>query len=256
MLKVAADAGDASAETPIVHRGVRLQKFLADSGIASRRASEAIIREGRVTLNGEVVRELGVRVDPVQDRIVFDGRPVKPQRKLYVALHKPRGYTCSRSDPHAERLVGELLPAEWAHLYPVGRLDRESEGLLFLTNDGEFCLKLTHPRYGVHKRYEVTVRGEVDPAALDRFRKGVWSEEEVLRIVDGRILDQTRGEALVELELAEGRYHEVRRLFASEGHEVIRLVRKQIGAIKLGELRSGRWRTLTPGELKTLLNPA
>ncbi len=234
---------------------IRLQKVLADAGVASRRAAEEFITSGRVAVNGKVVTTLGTRVDPATDRVAVDGEVVKPVRKVYVALHKPKGYTCTQSDPHAARRVGELLPPEWSNVYPVGRLDRESEGLLFLTNDGDFCLRVTHPRYGVHKRYLVTVSGRAEPWMLERFRKGVVCNEETLKIVQGKILASSPAGSLVEIELAEGRYREVRRLFASEGLEVERLVRTQIGPIKLGELRLGRWRTLTPGELKTLLTP-
>lgn len=232
---------------------VRLQKFLADAGVASRRAAEQIITAGRVAVNGKVVEQLGTRVDPGSDRVTVDGRPVRTQKKLYIALHKPPGYTCTRKDPHAARVVGELLPAEWSGVYPVGRLDKESEGLIFLTNDGEFCLHLTHPRFGVRKKYLATVEGRVQPGMLDRFRAGVTVEGERLKIEDGRIKSSGQGASIVELELAEGRYREIRRLFESEGLEVIRLVRMQIGPIKLGELRSGRWRALTPAEVKTLL---
>jgi 23S rRNA pseudouridine2605 synthase len=233
----------------------RLQKVLADAGVASRRAAEEFITSGRVAVNGKVVTTLGTRVDPATDKVAVDGQVVKPVRKVYVALHKPKGYTCTQSDPHAARRVGELLPAEWSNVYPVGRLDREREGLLFLTNDGDFCLRVTHPRYGVHKRYLVTVSGRAEPWMLERFRKGVVCNEETLKIVQGKILASSPAGSLVEIELAEGRYRDVRRLFASEGLEVERLVRTQIGPIKLGELRLGRWRTLTPGELKTLLTP-
>jgi len=234
---------------------VRLQRFLAEAGVSSRRAAEKLIAEGRVQVNEQVILEKGHRVFPGKDRITMDGRALQPKPKLYIALNKPRGYTCTRKDEHAERLVGDLLPAEWNSLYPVGRLDRDSEGLLFLTNDGEFCLRLTHPRYGIRKTYLATVDGRADNAMLDRFRKGVFSEGEVLRIEDGRVLASARGESLVELVLAEGRYHEVRRLFGSERMTVLRLVRTHIGPIKLGELKPGRWRTLTPGEVKTLLAP-
>lgn len=234
---------------------VRLQKVLADAGVASRRGAEEYITSGRVAVNGEVVTTLGTRVEPEKDRVTVDGRVVRPVKKLYVALNKPKGYTCTRSDPNAARLVGELLPAEWSSLYPVGRLDRESEGLLFLTNDGEFCLRLTHPRYGIHKKYLVTVPGRVEPRMLERFRKGITSDGETLKIERGRIVSANPGGCLVEIELSEGRYREVRRLFASEGLEVERLVRVQIGPIKLGELKPGRWRALTPAELKTLLTP-
>lgn len=232
---------------------VRLQKFLADAGVASRRASEKLILERRVTVNGQVVDELGSRVESGRDRVAVDGQVVQTQKKLYLALNKPVGYTCTRKDPHAARVVGELLPAEWDSVYPVGRLDRDSEGLLFLTNDGDFCLRLTHPRYGIRKRYRVTVVGRVLPEMIARFREGVMCGEDRLQIQHGRILSASLGASLVELELTEGRYREVRRLFESQGLEVTRLVRMQIGPIKLGELKPGRWRTLTPSELKTLL---
>ncbi len=235
---------------------IRLQKYLADAGVASRRGSEDYIRAGRVTINGEVVTELGVRMDPAADEVQVDGQTVTPLKKLYVALNKPVGYTCTKDDPNAAQKVGELLPAEWTSLYSVGRLDRESEGLLFLTNDGDFCLHLTHPRYGVRKVYRAMVAGMVTHEILARFRTGVESDGETLRIVDGRVLSATRGESVVELELAEGRNREIRRLFASESMEVLQLMRTQIGSIKLGELKPGRWRTLTPEELKTLLTPS
>ena len=130
---------------------VRLQKFLAEAGVSSRRAGEAIILDGRVTVNGRIVKELGGKVDPAHDRVTVDGAVLRSKRKLYVALHKPRGYVCSRRDELKRRTVGNLLPREWSNLYSVGRLDFESEGLIFLTNDGEFSLRLTHPRYGVRR---------------------------------------------------------------------------------------------------------
>jgi 23S rRNA pseudouridine2605 synthase len=234
---------------------VRLQKYLADAGIASRRAAEEMILAGKVVVNGKAVRELGTRVEAGKDQVLFEGRPVTVKKKLYVAVNKPAGYTCTRKDPHATRVVGELLPAEWTNLYTVGRLDRESEGLIFLTNDGEFCLRLTHPRFGIRKKYVATVEGRLKPGMLERFKAGVKLGDETLRIESGRIASTGQGAAIVELELGEGRYREIRRLFESEGLEVLRLVRVQIGPIKLGELKSGRWRALTPAELKTLLAP-
>src|SRR5206468_5346519 len=127
---------------------VRLQKFLADAGVASRRAGEQLILAGRVSVNGQVVQELGTKVHPVKDRVSVDGEMVRPRRRLYVALNKPPGYICTRHDPERRRVISDLLPKEWGHLYPVGRLDNQSEGLIFLTNDGQFALRLTHPRYG------------------------------------------------------------------------------------------------------------
>jgi 23S rRNA pseudouridine2605 synthase len=233
---------------------IRLQKFLAEAGVASRRAAEQLIRAGRVTVNGESVRTLGTKVDPARDQIRVDAKPVRAQRKLYLALHKPRGCVCSRADEHGRPTIYELLPKEWRTVYSAGRLDFASEGLLFLTNDGEFALRLTHPRYGVRKTYLATVDGRVDDEMLRRFERGVWREGEKLRAQRARLLATGKAQSVVELELAEGKNREVRRLFESQGLSVRRLVRTQIGTIKLGELKPGRWRTLTQTEIKTLLS--
>ncbi|HKP38259.1 MAG TPA: pseudouridine synthase [Pyrinomonadaceae bacterium] len=232
---------------------MRLQKYLAEAGIASRRASEQIIVEGRVTVNGTVVRELGTKVDPRQDRVTVDGTPVKAKRKIYVALNKPRGVVCSRNDPSGRQTIGELLPAEWRHLYSVGRLDRDSEGLLFLTNDGEFSLRLTHPRYGVAKKYIVTLEGRVEPNVLDKLRVGVFDQGERLKAQKARMISASNKQSVLELELLEGKYREIRRMCDLLGLKVLRLQRVQIGKIKLGELKVGRWRTLTDGEIISLL---
>jgi 23S rRNA pseudouridine2605 synthase len=234
---------------------VRLQKFLAEAGVASRRASEKIILEGRVSVNGRTMSELGGKVDPAHDKVTVDGQPVRTKRKLYVALNKPPGYVCSQRDEFNRRTVGHLLPREWSNLYSVGRLDFESEGLLFLTNDGEFSLRMTHPRYGVRKKYRATVTGRVEPEMLNRFTRGVSYEGETLKAEKARLLSANNSNSLVELELAEGKNREVRRLFESQGLTVNRLVRTQIGKIKLGELPSGKWRTLTETEIKSLISP-
>jgi len=232
----------------------RLQKFLAAAGVASRRAGEKLILDGRVAVNGEVVRLLGTKVDPEHDRVAVDGKPVHAKRKLYLALNKPRGCVCSRADEHGRATVYELLPKEWQTVYSVGRLDFASEGLLFLTNDGEFALRLTHPRYGVRKRYMATVDGRVGDEMLRQFGQGVWHEGEKLKAERARLVTEGKAQSVVELELAEGKNREVRRLFESQGLTVRRLVRTQIGRIKLGELKPGRWRTLTQTEIKTLLS--
>jgi len=234
---------------------VRLQKFLAEAGVASRRASEQFILDGRVAVNGEPVRVLGTKVDPVHDRIVVDGRPVRTRRRLYVALHKPRGYLCTRADPEARQTVGELLPKEWSNLYPVGRLDRDSEGLIFLTNDGEFSLRLTHPRYGVRKLYRVVVEGRFEPSHTERLRAGVLCEGERLKAQRVKILSANNTASLIEIELTEGRNREIRRMIEALTMNVLELRRIQIGPIKLGELRCGRWRTLTASEVKSLMAP-
>ena len=233
---------------------IRLQKFLSEAGVASRRASEKIILEGRVLVNGRPATELGCKVDPAQDKVTVDGTPVRQKRKLYVALNKPPGYVCSQRDDLKRRTVGDLLPREWSNLYTVGRLDFESEGLIFLTNDGEFSLHLTHPRYGVRKKYLASVSGRVESDVLSRFTRGVSHEGETLKVEKARILSTNNSNSLVELELAEGKNREVRRLFESQGLEVNRLVRMQIGKIKLGELPTGKWRTLTEPEIKSLLS--
>ena len=168
---------------------VRLQKFLAEAGVASRRAGEQVILDGRVTVNGKPVRLLGSKVDPEHDKVEVDGKPVRGQRKLYVALHKPKGCVCSRKDEHGRKTIYELMPKEWSSVYSVGRLDFASEGLLFLTNDGEFALRLTHPRYGVRKRYVVTVEGRVDAEMLHRFTQGIFHEGEKLKAELDELLD-------------------------------------------------------------------
>ena len=227
---------------------VRLQKFVADAGVASRRAAEEMILEGRVTVNGHAVRLLGTKVDPARDQVSVDGMQVRERRKLYIALHKPAGCVCSRKDELGRRTVYEFLPAEW-RIVTVGRLDFNSEGLIFLTNDGQFAERLTHPRYGVRKKYVATVDGIVEQEMLNKFVRGIFHTGEKLKAESARQVSKN----VVELELNEGKNREVRRLFESQGLTVRRLQRTQIGKIKLGELKPGRWRALTDVEIKTLL---
>jgi len=185
--------------------------------------------------------------------VAVDGKVVRTRRKVYVALHKPRGFLCTRSDPEERRTVLDLLPREWNNLFPVGRLDQDSEGLLFLTNDGSFSLHLTHPRYGVRKKYLAVVEGRIDEAQLRRFTQGVEDAGELLKAERATLLASNNSHSSVELELAQGRNREVRRLFAALGHEVVQLRRTQIGPIRLGELPVGKWRILNPTEIKSLL---
>jgi pseudouridine synthase len=199
------------------------------------------------------VAQLGSRVDPLHSKVTVDGKPVRPKRKLYVALHKPKGLICSRNDELERPTIYGLLPKEWGHLHSVGRLDYNSEGLIFLTNDGEFSLRLTHPRYGVHKKYVVTVEGKVAPELLAKFTRGLVYQGDKLKAEKARLISASQSQSVVELELTQGKYHEVRRLFESQMISVKRLQRVQIGKIKLGELRPGKWRTLTEPEIKSLM---
>jgi len=232
---------------------VRLQKFLADAGVASRRAGEQFILEGRVEVNGQVVRQLGVKVDPVHDKVRVDGKPVHTKRKLYIALHKPKRCVCSRKDEFERPTIYELLPKEWNNLYSVGRLDYDTEGLIFLTNDGQFALHLTHPRYQVSKKYLVTVEVRVEPEMLEKFVQGVFHDGEKLKAKRAHLISATKSGSVVELELTEGKNREVRRMFESQGVLVKQLKRVQIGKIKIGELKPGKWRTLTEAEINSLL---
>ena len=230
---------------------VRLQKFLAQAGIASRRASETIIREGRVEVNGRKVTKQGVQSDPIADVVSIDGQMIQPLRHHYVAVHKPRGVLCTRKDERQRTILGDLLPADW-DLKPVGRLDRDSEGLIFATNDGEFAMRVTHPRYEVTKVYQVEVEGKVPHRTLRIFTRGVEHRGQILRAQKTTLLSANRLRSVVELELTEGKNREIRRMFATQEITIIRLVRMQIGNVKLGELPIGKWRTLTETEKETL----
>jgi len=233
---------------------VRLQKILAQAGIASRRASERIIAEGRVTVNGTVVSEMGAKVEPGRDEVAVDGKPLGRKPRRYIALNKPAGFICTRAEDEDRPQIGDLLPKEWTDLFSVGRLDYNSEGLIFLTNDGDFCLKLSHPRYRIAKTYVARVEGRVTPEILKKFTQGIMSAGEKLQAARTRLIEANNTGSTVELELTEGKNREVRRLFEAENLTVQRLRRVQIGPIKLGELPVGKWRTLTQPEIKSLLH--
>jgi 23S rRNA pseudouridine2605 synthase len=233
---------------------VRLQKFLAEAGVASRRASEQVIVAGRVTVNGAVASQLGARVDPQHDRVAVDGRVVSRKRKLYIAVNKPPGYVCTRGTEDDRKKIGDLLPREWTELFSVGRLDYQSEGLIFLTNDGDFCLKLTHPRYGIPRIYVAWIEGRVTAEMLKNFTQGVMSAGEKLQARRARLISANNSNSIVEMELTEGKNREVRRLFESQHLAVRRLQRVQIGPIRLGQLPAGKWRVLTEPEIKSLLS--
>jgi pseudouridine synthase len=232
---------------------IRLQKFLAESGVASRRAGERMMLEGRVLVNGQPARELGMRVDPAADEVMVDGQVLRARRKIHLAVHKPPGCVCTRDDPEKRPTILQLLPPDWRHLFPVGRLDYESQGLIFMTNDGDFCLRLTHPRFGVRKTYEATVTGRAEPGVVEQAVRGVVEAGQRLKAERARVVCANNTRSVIELVLGEGKNREVRRLLGALGLEVERLVRTRIGPIKLGELPEGRWRTLTETEIKSLL---
>jgi 23S rRNA pseudouridine2605 synthase len=219
--------------------GVRLQKVLAQAGVASRRASEQLIADGRVEVNGATVTTLGTRVDPASDVIRVDGERVPVDvGKVYLALNKPRGVVSTMSDPEGRRTLADFVQDRTERLYHVGRLDTDTEGLILLVNDGEFAHRMTHPSYGVSKTYVAEVPG---PVAKSVGR----------RLVGGVELDDGPAKADA---FHEGRTHIVRRLLAEVGHPVQRLVRTAIGPVRLGDLRPGSIRPLTQQELGTLLD--
>ena len=246
------------ATPPIPTPGpVRLQKLLSAAGVASRRAAERLIADGRVTVNGRTVRGAGARADPAGDDVRVDGRRVARQvRRRYVVLHKPRGYVTTRSDPHGRRTVLDLIPGVREYVYPVGRLDYDSEGLLLLTNDGALAALLTHPRHGVARVYEATVRGVPTGARLRRLAFGVEIDGRPTAPAEVRMLRRgaagRNDQALVRIVIREGRNRQVRRMFDAIGHPVRRLRRTRLGPIDLRGLRPGAARELTPAEVGAL----
>lgn len=236
---------------------MRLNKILAEAGLASRRGSERLLVEGRVAVNGQVVTAPGATADPHRDRIEVDGKPLPPpQPKRYLLLHKPRGYVTSRHDPQGRPVVLSLVREERARLFPVGRLDFDAEGLLLLTNDGELAHRLLHPRFGVPRVYEAEVAGRISPDALGRFRQGVVLEDGVAKAADVRLLRRTRATTWLRLTFTEGRYREVKRFCAALGHRVVRLRRVRFGPLRLGRLAPGAVRPLSPAEVRRLRAPS
>ena len=236
---------------------MRLQKYLSRAGVASRRAAEQMIRDGRVRVNGEIVREMGVTVEP-DDRVVVDGRAVSPEPPVWVALHKPPGYVTTRDDPQGRPTVYDLLPERFASLFHVGRLDLDSEGLLLLTNEGGVANRLMHPSHEVDRVYRVDVEGTLSRqerrSLLDgvELRDGLARAHEVEVVAEDPAGRGRRPGTRVRVVMREGRKREVRRLFDAIGHPVHRLVRERLGPIALGELPSGEWRELTSSEVEAL----
>jgi pseudouridine synthase len=245
-------------------RGPRLQKVLADAGVGSRRACEELIETGQVKVNGTVVDALPAWVDPETDRITVGRRRIgNRERPIYVMLFKPRGVVSTNRDPQGRPRAIDLVrhPAE-ARLYPVGRLDLDSSGLLLLTNDGELANRMTHPRYEMHKTYEVTVRGSLDEAEVKRLESGIFLPDR--RTSHGsrtqrsrlKLLKRDRDRTRLIMELREGRNRQIRRMMLGVGHPVKKLRRIQMGPLRLKGLRPGEWRELTSGEIAALKRAA
>jgi 23S rRNA pseudouridine2605 synthase len=231
---------------------VRLQKFLASAGFGSRRQCEEFILTGRVLIDGQVVTELGTRVDPQTQEITLDDIPIKREKLVYWFVNKPKGVLSTTKDTHGRPTVVDMIPSINERIFPVGRLDEESTGLLLLTNDGDMTNLLTHPRYGVPKTYEVLVAGRITNDNIAQLKKGVWLSDGRARVHDVQRLG-LRGEAtMLRIVLREGHNREIRRLFASLGHKVMKLERVAIGPIKIRKLRAGTSRPATYEEVAML----
>lgn len=237
---------------------VRINKYLASAGVAARRKIDAMIEAGAVTVNGQKAI-LGQRVDPQRDEIAVNGKVITEGtekkegiEKIYIALNKPKGVTSTTADPHAEKTVINLVNVE-GRLFPVGRLDRDSEGLMILTNDGEFANRITHPRYGVEKTYQVWVRGDVNSSKLGRIRNGIEIDGEKTGRIKVDVIRETEHSTLLAMVLAEGKKREIRRIAAELRLHVLFLKRVAIGNLYLGDLESGKWRKLNQDEVADLL---
>ena len=235
----------------------RLQKVLASAGIASRRKSEEIILQGRVTVNRKVVTELGTKVDPDRDEIRVDGERIETgTRRVYIMVNKPKGVLSAMEDDRGRDALGDLVPVP-ARLYPVGRLDADSEGLILLTDDGELANLLTHPRYEHHKQYLALVNGHPSEKTLEAWRRGVLLEDKPTAPARVGIIKRERDSTLLKIEMREGRKRQIRSVAALLGHPVRELRRIGLGPLQLGSLSSGQWRYLTDreiGQLKSLKN--
>ncbi len=230
----------------------RLQKILAHAGVGSRRACEELILQGRVTVGGQVIRELGTKVDPARTPVAVDGQKVQVERPVYFAVYKPKGYVSTNNDPSGRPRVLDLLPEIPQRVYTVGRLDEMSVGLMLLTNDGELANKLAHPKFGVEKLYRVVVAGSPPREVLNQLVEGIWLAEGKVRAKSVRAVGKRGDSTILELVLAEGKNREVRRMLAKLGHKVMTLTRVAVGPITIKGLTAGQFRPLTGKEVDLL----
>lgn len=228
----------------------RLQKILARAGFSSRRGAEELIRQGNVTIDGKVVTEMGMRVDPALHRIECNGSPVtQEEEKVYILLNKPTGYLSTLSDPQGRPIVTDLIDGVTARIFPVGRLDYDTEGALLLTNDGELSQQLQHPSFEVNKTYVATVRGNPDGKKIAELEKGIELEGRRTWPARIKVLSAGSKQTTLEIIIHEGRKRQVRKMFAAIGHRVLSLERVAYGGLELGELPRGRYRFLTQKDL-------
>jgi 23S rRNA pseudouridine2605 synthase len=233
--------------------GDRLQKVLAAAGLGSRRQCEELISNGRVEVDRKTVTELGTKVDANRQEIRVDGVAISHPRRVYYAVNKPAGVISTNRDPARRPRVIDLIPtAEQERLFPVGRLDLNSEGLILVTNDGELANRLTHPRYGAKKTYRVLVAGIPERETLEKLQRGVHLAEGIARVASIEVKKQLKQSTLLEIVLQEGHNREIRRILASFGHKVLRLLRIAVGPIRLGKLPPGGYRRLSHDEIDTL----
>ena len=230
---------------------IRLQKWLSQSGIASRRKAEELIRAGQVAVNGVIITELGARADTTHDKVTVKGQPCEINvTKIYIALHKPEGVVTTVSDPFNRPTVMDYIPTD-IHCFPVGRLDYDTGGLLILTNDGEFAERLAHPKYEVVKTYVATVKGVPTKESLAAFRSGLMIEGRRTAPCEAEIIEKEPN-AKIRIKLHEGRNRQVRKMCEAIGHPVMSLKRVEVGPVKLGSLARGQWRYLTAAEIQAV----
>lgn len=239
------------AASAVIQGEQRINKVLAAAGLGSRRLVDELIEQGRVEIDGKVIQQVGVKIDPDAVTISVDGEPLKRHRPIYFALHKPEGVLCTNRDPHGRARVVDMVPNQ-ARLFPVGRLDAASTGLILLTNDGELSQRLTHPKHGVPKRYAVVVAGQVELDSLKRLQRGIYLAEGRAKVDHAKLKKVRKGSSEVEITLSEGKNREIRRVLARLGHKVVSLKRIAIGPLKLGELPEGAYRPLSSNEVSAL----
>lgn len=231
---------------------MRLNKFLSNSGVASRRKCDQLIEEGKVTVNGKVADELGMKINEKKDRVKVEGKDILlPSSFVYIKLNKPKGYTCTASDEKGRKTIYDLVKCE-ERLFSIGRLDYDTEGLIILTNDGDFANKVAHPKFETEKEYRVTAEGEIKESELAVMRKGVVVDGERMPSAKVEWLSFENGFTKLSVVISEGQNRQVRRMFEAIGHEIKLLKRVRIGLVKLGGLKRGEYRDLTEEELNLL----